>query len=34
MSGDGDERVGTIYPVGDLFIKDEIDRYNREKFGV
>ena len=25
---------GTIYPAGDRFINDEIDRYNREKFGV
>lgn len=25
---------GTIYPNGDLFINDEIDRYNKEHFGV
>jgi len=24
----------TIYPAGGRFINDEIDRYNREKFGV
>ena len=25
---------GTIYPAGDIFINDEIDRYNNEKFNV
>ena len=25
---------GTIYPNGDKFINDEIDRYNKEKFGL
>lgn len=25
---------GTIYPLGDQIINDEIDRYNNEKFGI
>jgi hypothetical protein len=25
---------GTIYPHADKFINDEIDRYNKEKFGI